>query len=395
MQEKELKNSMSGKERIKILFVTHWAQRLGGAELSLLDIMTEACKKADIYLVTSENGLLVESAKNMGIKCTIIPCNKEIENIRRDKMVLSLLKNIRFLFSFFLYVYKFYRHVSCLKPDIIHANVPKSHITLSLSSWLYDDCIFIFHLREIFKRSSFSAALYRFLLPAKNFMVIAVSEAVKRDLPPRIKKNTVVLYNGIKIPEQLPPKKPQQKVAFLYLGRIVPWKGCHLLIDAFYLLYQKTGDLCGTLDLVGDTIYWDQSYRKSLADKVNRLNLTEKIRLKPHTSDLQQAFHSHDVLCMASENEPFGRVAIEAMSHGLPVISFESGGICEVVKHGISGFLVEQNNIKAFAETMEMFIHNPDMIVAMGKSGYQITKENFDRERNIPVIIDKMISLLE
>ena len=83
------------------------------------------------------------------------------------------------------------------------------------------------------------------------------------------------------------------------------------------------------------------------------------------------------------------------MSHGLPVISFESGGICEVVKHGISGFLVEQNNIKAFAETMEMFIHNPDMIVAMGKSGYQITKENFDRERNIPVIIDKMISLLE
>lgn len=226
-------------------------------------------------------------------------------------------------------------------------------------------------------------------------MVIAVSEAVKRDLPPRIKKNTVVLYNGIKIPEQLPPKKPQQKVAFLYLGRIVPWKGCHLLIDAFYLLYQKTGDLCGTLDLVGDTIYWDQSYRKSLADKVNRLNLTEKIRLKPHTSDLQQAFHSHDVLCMASENEPFGRVAIEAMSHGLPVISFESGGICEVVKHGISGFLVEQNNIKAFAETMEMFIHNPDMIVAMGKSGYQITKENFDRERNIPVIIDKMISLLE
>ena len=63
MPEKELKNSMSGKERIKILFVTHWAQRLGGAELSLLDIMKEACKKADIYLVTSEDGKLVESAK--------------------------------------------------------------------------------------------------------------------------------------------------------------------------------------------------------------------------------------------------------------------------------------------------------------------------------------------
>ena len=383
---------MSGKERIKILFVTHWAQRLGGAELSLLDIMKEACKKADIYLVTSEDGKLVESAKSMGINCTIIPCKKEIENIRRYKMILALLRNIRILFFYFHYVYKFYRHITCLKPDIIHANIPKSHIALCLSSWLYKDCTCIFHLREIFKKPSFSSVLYRLLLPRKNFMVIAISDAVKRNLPARIKKNTEVLYNGIRIPEQVPQKKVQKKVAFLYLGRIVPWKGCHLLIDAFNLLYQKAGDLCGTLDLVGDTLYWDQSYRESLADKINKLNLAEKIRLMPHTSNPLQVFYSHDILCMASDNEPFGRVAIEAMSCGLPVISFESGGICEIIKHGISGLLVEQNNIGAFADAMEIFIHNHNMIESMGKSGYCIVKNNFDRERNIPRIIDEMIS---
>ncbi len=386
---------MYGKERPKILFVTHWAQRLGGAELSLLDIMTEACKNADIYLVTTENGKLVESAKSMGINCKIIPCAKEIENIRRDKMILALLRNIRVLFSYFHFVYKFYKYVTFLKPDIIHANIPKSHVALSLSYWLYKDCTCIFHLREIFKKPSFSASLYHLLLPRQNFMVIAISEAVKRNLPPRIKKNTVVLYNGIKIPEQIPEKKTQQQPAFLYLGRIVPWKGCHLLIDAFYLLYQRAGDLCGTLDLVGDTLYWDQSYRKSLSDKIGRLNLAEKIRLLPHTPNPQQVFYSHDILCMASDNEPFGRVAIEAMSCGLPVISFESGGICEIIKHKISGLLVEQNNISAFADAMEMFIHHPDKIDLMGKSGYQIAKNNFDKERNIPRIIDKMISLLE
>ncbi len=394
MPSKELKNSMSGKKRPKVLFVTHWAQRLGGAELSLLDIMKEACKKADTYLVTSEGGILVESAKRMGLNCTIIPCKKEIENIRRDKMILALLRNITTLFFYFRYVYKFCRYVICLKPDIIHANIPKSHVALSLSSWLYRNSICIFHIREIFKRPSFSSVLYRLLLPRKNFMVIAISGAVKDNLPSRIKKNTVVLYNGIEIPEQVPQKK-SQKVAFLYLGRIVPWKGCHLLIDAFYLLYQKTGDLCGTLDLVGDTLYWDQSYRKVLSDKISRLNLAGKVRLMPHTSNPQQAFYSHHILCMASDNEPFGRVAIEAMSCGLPVISFESGGICEIVKHEVSGLLIEQNDISAFADAMEMFIHNPDKIYSMGKSGYQITKNNFDRGRNIPRIIDKMISLLE
>lgn len=382
---------MSGKGRIKILFVTHWAQRLGGAELSLLDIMAEACKRADIYLVTSEDGKLVETAKSLGVNCTIIPCKKGIENIRRDKMILALLRNIRILFFYFLYVYKFYRYVTCLKPDIIHANIPKSHVALSLSSWLYNDCTFIFHLREIFKKPSFSSALYRSLLPRKNFMIIAISDAVKRNLPTRIKKNTVVLYNGIRIPEQVPQKK-HQKPVFLYLGRIVPWKGCHLLIDAFNLLYQKAGDLCGTFDLVGDTLYWDQSYRKSLVDKISGLNLTEKIRLMPHTSNPQQTFYTHDVLCMASDNEPFGRVAIEAMSCGLPVISFESGGICEIIKHGISGLLVEQNNISAFADAMEMFINNPVMIESMGKSGYRIAKNNFDLEKNIPRIVDEMIS---
>ncbi len=382
---------MSGKERIKILFVTHWAQRLGGAELSLLDIMAEACKRADIYLVTSEDGKLVESAKGLGVNCTIIPCKKEIENIRRDKMILALLRNIRILFFYFHYVYKFCKHVISLKPDIIHANIPKSHIALSLSSWLYNDCTFIFHLREIFKKPSFSSALYQLLLPRKNFMVIAISDAVKRNLPARIKKNTVVLYNGIRIPEQVPPKKMQQKLAFLYLGRIVPWKGCHLLIDAFNLLYQKAGDLCGTFDLVGDTLYWDQSYRNYLVDKIIGLNLAGKIRLMPHTPNPQQTFYTHDVLCMASDNEPFGRVAIEAMSCGLPVISFKSGGICEIIKHGITGLLVEQNNIGAFADAMLMFTYKPDMIEVMGKSGYKTAKNYFDKEKNIPRIVNEMI----
>lgn len=386
---------MSGKERLKVLFVTHWAQRLGGAELSLLDIIADACKKAEVHLVTSEDGKLVESAKSMGVNCKIIPCTKEIENIRRDKMILALLRNIRILFFYFHFVYRFYKYITHLRPEIIHANIPKSHIALSLISWLYKDCTCIFHLREIFKRPSFSATLYQLLLPRRNYMVIAISNAVKRNLPPRIKKNTVVLYNGIKIPDHIPEKKQHQKPTFLYLGRIVPWKGCHILIDAFYLLYQRAGDLCGTLDLVGDTLYWDQSYRDFLSQKISGLNLPGKIRLLPHTPNPQQAFYSHDILCMASDNEPFGRVAIEAMSCGLPVISFKSGGICEIIKHEISGLLVEQNNVSAFADAMEMFISHPDLIYSMGKSGYQIAMNCFDSEKNIPRIVDNMISLLE
>lgn len=395
MQDQGLKISMSGKKRPKILFVSHWAQRLGGAEISLLDIMSEACKKADVFLVCSENGILVESAKTMGIDCRIINCNKQIENIRRDKLIISLVSNFKALFCYFCYIFQLYRYVVKLKPDIIHANIPKSHIAIAILSRFYRDCTFVFHLREIFKTPSVPVFLYSFLLPGSRCMVIAISDAVKNTLPLRIKKRIQVLYNGIKIPGLMSQKSQSENPAFLYLGRVVPWKGCHLLIEAYSLLYQKTGDRCGSLDLVGDTLYWDQSYRNDLLNKISLLNLSGKVRLLPHTSDPSQLYLSHDILCMASDNEPFGRVAIEAMSYGLPVISFESGGISEIITHGTSGFLVPQNDIRVLADAMEKFILDPELITTMGRAGYDIANRNFNSEKNIPLIIDSMIDLLE
>lgn len=395
MPDQELKISMSGKKRPKILFVSHWAQRLGGAEISLLDIMNEACKKADVSLVCSENGALVESAKTMGIDCRIINCNKQIENIRRDKLIISLVCNFKAVFFYFCYIFQLYRYVVKLKPDIIHANIPKSHVAIGIISRFYRDCTFVFHFREIFKTSSVPVFLYSLLIPRSRYMVIAISAAVKNTLPLRIKKRTQVLYNGIKIPGVLSQKSQRENPAFLYLGRVVPWKGCHLLIEAYSLLCQKTADRCGSLDLVGDTLYWDQSYRNYLLKKISLLNLSGKIRLLPHTFNPSQLYHSHDILCMASDNEPFGRVAIEAMSYGLPVISFKSGGIGEIVKHGTSGFLVPQNDIRGFADTMEKFILDPVLITTMGRAGYEIANRNFNSEKNIPLIVNSMIDLLK
>lgn len=363
--------------------------------MSLLDIMNEAREKAELYLVCSEHGLLVEEAEKMGVNSLIITCRKEIEKIRREKMIYSIIRNFTVLCSYMRYVYMLNQYVKRLKPDIIHANVPKSHIAAILLFYLNHKCIFIFHLREIFKKKTFSSMLYNWLLPSRRSLIIAISDAVRKTLPSRIKNHTIVLYNGINVPLKIPQKRSGKLIRFLYLGRIVPWKGCHLLIDAFYQLHRKTGDHCGTLDLIGDTLYWDQSYRKILLDKISMFDMAGKIRIFPHTSDPERVYLTHDILCMASDNEPFGRVAVEAMSYGLPVISFKSGGVCEIIRHEISGFLVEQDDIQAYVQTMEKFINDPSRIASMGRSGYAIARKEFNSRKNIPEIVDKMICLLE
>lgn len=384
---------MSGTESHKLLFINHWAERLGGAEFSLMDIMVEAAKRAEVFLVTSESGFLIEKAGKAGIKCKIISCNKNIERFRREHLLFEVVKKWKILLSYLNFIWQLHKYVVELKPDIIHANIPKSHIAAALLSILGYKGILIFHIREIFKKRSLITTLYRFLLPrGSRTRVIAISNAVKMALPHRIEKKSVVLYNGIDVPDTIVKQRNEDTLRFLYLGRIVPWKGCHFLIDAFNEFNNQHDSALASLDLVGDTLYWDQSYRNELVDKINQLKLTDKIRIFPHTENPQETYCSHDVLCMSSDNEPFGRVAAEGMGFGLPVISFHSGGVSEIVINNVTGFLIESNNIENYAAAMGILFKDRLLVRNMGRAGHKLAKEKFNRTINIPVILDYMLN---
>lgn len=386
---------MSGTEKHKVLFVSHWGQRLAGAEYSLLDLMGEAINRADVFLCCSEEGQLTEKASILGIKCKIIACSKNVEKIRRKHLLFNIITNLSTLKKYFLYVKSISEYVSELKPDIIHSNIPKSHIAAALLRFTGYRGLLIFHVREIFDRMSLTSFLYLILFTGKKCCIIAISNAVKDALPKRLRKRSLVFYNGVRVENQLPVKEITDKPKFLYLGRIVPWKGCHLIIDAFAKMFIELKDKSGTLDLVGDTLYWDNSYRTRLLQKISWYNLSDKVKIYPHTDDPYQMYHSHDVLCMASDREPFGRVAAEAMGCGLPVISFDSGGIAEIIKNGITGFLVNHNDLRGYADVMMKLAHDRSVTVMLGKNSYEFAKNNLDRGKNIPQIVDYMINKLD
>lgn len=371
---------MSGNNKISVLFLNHWAKNLGGAEHSLLELLEHSVRHFKCYLVSSENGALIEKAEKTGVSCAIVKCGHLLENIRRWRLLASSMLYLPAIFSFITFVIRLKRHVSSIRPDLIHANIPKSHIALFLLSRMGYKGVCCFHIREIFNSGSLPFFVYQTLFSPKKSAVIAISNAVKEKLPLSMQEKSVVIYNGIHIPTSLKKMTPRERLRLLFLGRIVPWKGCHFLIDIIYYIVKNFPSCPVELSIIGDTIYWPNSYRNELKKKIESLGLSELCGLYPHTDNPFKAYSENDIFCNASLQEPFGRSIAEAQGCGLPVIAFNGGGIEEIVEHEATGFLVPYGDNEAFCRAIVKFSNDFELIKKMGMSARRKISEKFNRE---------------
>jgi|WetSurMetagenome_2_1015567.scaffolds.fasta_scaffold153640_1 glycosyltransferase involved in cell wall biosynthesis len=376
-----------------VLFINHWAKKLGGAEYSLLDILSSISTRCRPYLVTSESGLLTSRAGELGIECHIIPCSLKPGKDMRGNILRTVLFSGSGIFSFFQFVRLLSHFIKQTKPEIIHANVPLSHMALFLLSVFGFRGTCVFHVREIFKKHSLPFFLYQGLFPRKRGHIIAISESVRRHLPVPLKGKSAVIYNGVKVPGSLPQPTnfPRTPARFLYLGRIVPWKGCHDLVDMFAKVYDLRSHHTWSLTLVGDTTYWSDSYRKELEGLMRSRGLAQQCALLPHTEDPAAVIRSHDVFVNASFNEPFGRSIAEAQAEGLPVVAFDSGGIREIVEHEKTGLLIPFGDKEGFVEAILRMIDSRDDAMEMGKRGHDRMKLLFNRDVQIPKICEEIL----
>jgi len=369
-----------------LLFINHWAGSLGGAEHSLLDIIARLSSPTRVHLVCSEQGVLTRRAEAHGAAVHVVPCRHSLILLKRDTLGKSIVHSWKALFSFAWFVVRVARVVRSVRPGAVHANVPKSHMTLMLLRRLGYRGPCLFHVREIFSAGTLPFVLYRWLFPRTGAAVIAISSAVRDALPPVMERVATVIHNGVAVPSSLPHRRRHRAVRFIYLGRVVPWKGCHLLIDMFRTLYSRYAGDGISLSIIGDTLYWEQEYRGRLEALITCYGLAHACRLLPNTEDPYGELSAHDVFCNASYQEPFGRSVAEAQACGLPVAAFSGGGIGEIVIHGTTGLLVDYGDAGALAGACARFIEEPDLMAAMGAAGHARVKDLFNREVQIPGI---------
>ena len=97
-------------------------------------------------------------------------------------------------------------------------------------------------------------------------------------------------------------------------------------------------------------------------------------------------------LVLPSFSEGLGRVLMEAMALGKPVIGSKVGGIPDLIREGQSGFLFEPGNAKELAEKLKTLLSSEAMAAELGKKGREFIQNNFSNEKYISNYL-KMINL--
>ena len=131
--------------------------------------------------------------------------------------------------------------------------------------------------------------------------------------------------------------------------------------------------------IVGDG---DRKYRESLQDLVRQNALIEHVKFFGYVESALPLIKSADVLLMCSRYEAFGRVTVEAMKLGKPVIGARSGGTTELISEGFNGLFYSPGNHKELAGKIKYLCEEPAAAKRMGENGQKWATEKFNQDRH-------------
>ena len=183
-------------------------------------------------------------------------------------------------------------------------------------------------------------------------------------------------------------KEPNPQVHFVFLGRLVDWKGVDLLLEAFAAVIAQTD---AVLEIIGDG-----KIREELEAQTARLAIDDSVIFSGWLSQEQCALKMQqaDAMVMPSLPEPGGAVVLEVMAVGLPVIATNWGCPSDYID-ATCGILVElasrEGFVKGLTEAMLKLAHSPELRQSMGSAGYLRVREHFDWERKV----DRMIEIYQ
>ncbi len=253
------------------------------------------------------------------------------------------------------------RRLAATAPDAAFAAVGASNLKLTLAKALSGwrgAAVLSAHGRFDAEHGLLGRTTYLLtpLLSRATARTIAVSDDLRRYLVGRFLAppgRTVAIPNGVDLPprESVPTAealraRPDVVVA---MGRLVPEKDMVLLVEALALMRRPA-----RLVLLGEG-----PDRPRVEAAAARLGLGDRVELRGYVPEPWPALASAKALALGSRTEAFGNVLVEALGHGLPVISTDCGGPAEILDGGRFGRLVPKGDAAAMAAALDAALEDP------------------------------------
>lgn len=321
------------------------------------DMEVLVCREKGRTIVEKVNGVTVYRAGSMGMFSSMpvsISLIKYLRQLSKDKDVLHF-----------------------------HMPFPLGDIAYLLSGykgkvivWWHSDIVRQKKLMKLYR-----PIMEKFLNRVDTIIVATQGHIDGSDYLPKYRDKCVIIPYGVdkrieenadRYIEQLRPSQNiSRPLKMLFVGRLVYYKGCEILLKAFK-----------EVDNAELTIIGDGELRAKLENEAVKYNMTSKVHFLGNVEEerLFNAFEECDVFILPSiaKSEAFGLVQIEAMAYGKPVINTNlPSGVPYVSLDHVTGLTVPPNDVQALADAIRWMVDHEEERIEMGKRARDRVKEYY------------------
>ena len=375
----------------------------GSAENTLLTCMglTETCELVLVHGVSFESQMT--ECEEKAVESGILEAGKKgVRVIAIPSLVRKISPGQDLRALFFLW-----RLVIRERPVIVHTHTSKAGILGRCAAKLAGvptlvhtphGHVFYGHFGPL--ASKFFLAIERLMALVTDRMV-ALTEAERNDYVAFCVSNPdkiVTIHSGVEIERymnaevNIEDKKrslgldPKELVVGS-IGWLLPIKGPMYLLRALARVWQSHPET--RLLFVGKGDMEEQ-----LRAEASRMGVSDKVTFLGWRNDIPEIMHTLDILVLPSLNEGMGRVLVEAMAAGKPVVASSVGGILDLVKHGHNGFLVTPGDVVGLSLAIEELVRDERLRNEMGRRGSTMA-QNYSVEKMLREIDALYSSLYE
>ncbi len=380
--------------KVKVMHIITRLDKGGSAQNTLLTCR-ELSRKYEIVLV---HGLSIESqmteqekeSVDRGIKESV---EKGVRVIAIPSLVrkISPLQDLKALFSLWrLFIRE--------RPFIVHTHTSKGGILGRLAAKLAGVPIIIHTPHGHVFYGHFGPLVSKCFLLTERLMaritdrIVALTQAERNDhiaLSVFSPQKIATIHSGVDVDQymnvhvNIAEKKRAlglNSKSFVVgtVGWLLPIKGPLHLLKAMSYVWESHPET--TLIFVGKG-----DLEKGLKVEARRLGVSEKVLFLGWRDDIPEIMQVLDVFVLASLNEGMGRVLVEAMAAGKPVVASRVGGILDLVNEGQNGFLAEPGDEKGLAIAIKKLLEDKKMRDEMGKKGREMA-QGFSVEKMVEKI---------
>jgi len=363
---------------MKLVLASH-TTTIGGAELVLLELVAGLVARgvtADVVL--PDRGVLGHRLEAAGARTWSVPYQWWAARRRsRAAAVRRSARNIVAAYSILILLRR-------LRPDVVLSNtltIPSAAVAAKVLRIPH-----VWYLHEFGEKDHGLSFDLGFgwsvrLVDRMSARVIVNSHAIFDEFSRYIPSGKLrIAYCGVDVPDGLPRLSPPPERPFrlVLVGIKTPSKGQEDAIRAVGLLRAQKRDV--RLALVGHA---SRDYALYLGRLARDLRADDVIDFVDFTEDPYHYFQHSHVALMCSRSEAFGRVTVEAMKLGLPVIGANSGGTRELIRDGGNGLLYSYGDPAGLAERIDRLYWDRELRERLGSNAREWARATFSVTRHI------------